>query len=300
MKRLKKKSQISIYWVLIEVVIAVMIVSAYAWYVDSVRTNTLPQKKFLARDIALVSNAIYSAPGSLYYWYEPPQIQAILLQKFDYTLKDQKAIIKEKSLETRYPYGEGSFLNNVISLLQKPLKIEFENSNNAFLFQKKIVPKYFNKKYQETETKTDNIILVSGILKNPRTGQEYIEGESYTSQLSFSIQNTKSKLNLQLDKADIKTAFSILEQEQSDIIIGISEDKESKQEIKIYIGSENIKQNRKLASLIANKLSKLKRPIPIIPVESSKNILLIKIGEIPLKEQSSEIGEAISFALKEL
>ena len=217
--KLRRKSQSAIYWPFIEVVLVSIILISFLWYVNSIKTNTLSQKQFLSRDIALLTNIIYSSPGNLYYWYEPYPSLGIILNKFDYSLKDQKAIIKEQNLETRYPYGENTLMAKDSSLLQSPLKLEFENSGNSFIFKNNIQANYIKLKYPYLDTKSDlkskKIVFVSGITKNPVTGAEYIEGESYTSLITPILgAGAESKISLKLEEADINTGMKIIGQEK--------------------------------------------------------------------------------------
>jgi hypothetical protein len=57
------------YFVLFEILLVVLVAGIIFAKIEDVRTNQLFQKKFLARDLALVKNVEYSAPGVLVYAY---------------------------------------------------------------------------------------------------------------------------------------------------------------------------------------------------------------------------------------
>ena len=57
------------YFVLFEILLVVLVAGIIFAKVDDVRTNQMFQKKFLTRDLALVKNVEYAAPGVLAYAY---------------------------------------------------------------------------------------------------------------------------------------------------------------------------------------------------------------------------------------
>ena len=95
-------------------------------YIDSIRNDAQFEMTFLARDLALLANTLYSAPGNVEYRYS---IEAKYFDNFDFEFGelsnlDDKQIVKVSGYEHKktYPYGKSSedkekyFVNNAQSI----------------------------------------------------------------------------------------------------------------------------------------------------------------------------------------
>lgn len=58
------------YFVLAELVLLVLIAVAFMAFVAQLATNTMMEKNYFARDLALVLDTAYASPGNLNYEYE--------------------------------------------------------------------------------------------------------------------------------------------------------------------------------------------------------------------------------------
>ena len=105
---LSKKAQINlVYHILIQVLIAITIYWILQSYIDSVAQDTLFEKSYLSKDIALLIDAIYSGNGEIRYIYTNDKVN---LNKFEFDFSDQKVKVNEiehtAKLTTEQPYGE--------------------------------------------------------------------------------------------------------------------------------------------------------------------------------------------------
>lgn len=98
-----------------EVVFVVLIFWALLSYVDSIEEDTLIEKNYLARDLALIIDTIYAAPGNLYYFYS---FEKINLTKFTFGFNKQRAIVVEKegSQQIKFPYADDLILGNRLNI----------------------------------------------------------------------------------------------------------------------------------------------------------------------------------------
>lgn len=125
---LNNKAQTMVYHMIIQVIIAVAIYLILQSYIDSVAKDTLFEKSYLSKDIALMINTIYASPGELSYTYANDKAE---LNKFEFNFGDQKVRIKEaksdKKLDVEYPYGED---------LKTPFSAQRISNSNKLVFSK--------------------------------------------------------------------------------------------------------------------------------------------------------------------
>ena len=105
---LNKKAQTNeLYLILFQIIIAVTVYWILQSYIDSVAEDTLFEKSYLSKDLALLTNTIYSSPGEINYLYINDKVE---LNKFEFDFNNQKVMISEieaeEKLELEYPYGE--------------------------------------------------------------------------------------------------------------------------------------------------------------------------------------------------
>ena len=87
-----------IYFILFEIVLVVLVASIIFGKINDIRTNQLFQKKFLARDLALVVNVGFAAPGVLMYAYGK---QSPFFKNFEVSVRDGLVMISG----IPYPYA---------------------------------------------------------------------------------------------------------------------------------------------------------------------------------------------------
>ena len=77
-------------------------------YVDSIRQDTQFEQLFLSRDIALLMNSLYSAPGNVEYTYS---FENLDLSRYDFEFDSvhpdnmPTIIISREQIKKNYPYG---------------------------------------------------------------------------------------------------------------------------------------------------------------------------------------------------
>lgn len=107
-KFLDKKAQTNeLYHILFQILIAITVYWILQSYIDSVAKDTLFEKSYLSKDLALLTNTIYSSPGEIKYLYTNDKVG---LNKFEFDFTNQKVRVSEieaeEKLEVEYPYGE--------------------------------------------------------------------------------------------------------------------------------------------------------------------------------------------------
>ena len=105
---LSKKSQTNeIYHTLIQILIAVAVYWILQSYIDSISKDTLFEKAYLSKDIALLTDTIYGSPGDVNYNYINDQVR---LNRFEFIFNNQKVGVSEienkGKIIVEQPYGE--------------------------------------------------------------------------------------------------------------------------------------------------------------------------------------------------
>lgn len=108
-------------------------------YVRSIEKDTEFQKIFLSRDIALMTNTLYSLPGNIEYIYTFDKLD---LSQFDIELKelstiDDKPIVKIEAdkLAKSYPYGR-PFQSKDFYSVSSAKSIKFSKNDNKVVITK--------------------------------------------------------------------------------------------------------------------------------------------------------------------
>ena len=103
-----KKADVTVelLFVLIQLILALAIYAALQNYVNSVEDDTLYEKIYLSKDLALFLNTLYAGPGEVNYVYSNEKLD---LSRFIFDFKNQKVVVKEtaeKAIPIKHPYGE--------------------------------------------------------------------------------------------------------------------------------------------------------------------------------------------------
>lgn len=108
-------------------------------YVDSIRQDTQFEQLFLSRDIALLMNSLYSAPGNVEYTYS---FENLDLSKYNFELKelsssDDKPIVEVKGHELKktYPYATNSLYKGTYRV-SGAKEIKFSKSGSKIIITK--------------------------------------------------------------------------------------------------------------------------------------------------------------------
>jgi hypothetical protein len=120
----KKRGVIEL-WVLIELLVWFLAVMLFMFKINDIKNDTLFEKQFLARDIALTTETISNLPGDTLYTYQTNAD----LSKHEYVLSGTVKVFKSgESLEVTYPYYYDSHLSTNMNPLKSPKKIMFRKT----------------------------------------------------------------------------------------------------------------------------------------------------------------------------
>lgn len=103
-----KKAAITnqLIFILIQVSMAIVIFWSLVTWEKSVADNTIYEKIYLSKDVALVLNTIYSSPGDIYYVYSNENSE---LSIFNFEFKDQKLYVgedKKGEIPAEHPFAD--------------------------------------------------------------------------------------------------------------------------------------------------------------------------------------------------
>jgi hypothetical protein len=117
----KKRGVIEL-WMLIELLIWFLAVMMFMYKINDIKNDTLFEKQFLARDIALTTETISSLPGDVYYEY----VTNADLSRYEYVFSGSVKIFRTgESLEVTYPYYYDTHLSANLNTMKNPKKIMF-------------------------------------------------------------------------------------------------------------------------------------------------------------------------------
>ena len=120
-----------VYQVLIQLIIVIFVFAILMSYVKSVEKSTLFEKDYIAKDIALIIDANYAAPGEVEYSYKNTRI---ILDKFNFEFRNQKLRVTEaeKSQDAGMIAGYGDVKTKKIDVsLNSPERIEFHKKDDS-------------------------------------------------------------------------------------------------------------------------------------------------------------------------
>jgi len=131
-----KKGDINeqMYTLIVNIVAIVIVFGIVFNHIESIRKNTLFDKAYLSRDLALLTNTIYSSPGNIFYNY-PNSSNKIDITKFDISFKGGYVIVNEhpEGNEIKSSYTkELSFESSLPGLIETPEEIYFVKTDNTF------------------------------------------------------------------------------------------------------------------------------------------------------------------------
>jgi len=131
-KTLNKKAQTNeVYHILIQILIAITIYWILQSYIDSVAKDTLFEKSYLSKDLALLIDTIYGGPGEIKYLYFNDKAG---LNKFEFDFSSQKVKVDEvdskEKLTVEHPYGEDLSLHIIGQKIRNLNQIDFSKTEN--------------------------------------------------------------------------------------------------------------------------------------------------------------------------
>jgi len=209
-------------------------------YVNSIRDDTLMEKNYLSRDLALIVDSIYSAPGNIEYSYS---FKDVGLEKFVFGFRKQRAVVVEENseLEVKFPYAE-----NLVSF--KPLHITnindktlgFVKAGNNFNIQKTDnLNRISCNDVSAPKHENDDILIDYGGSDSGHVNEETNEAEITRSIAnSFKILSTEEDINVDFTW-DVEHDSEISLDER----LGIVKDKSPEIFISIRVGSRSDNSN---------------------------------------------------------
>ena len=126
---MKKRGQLS-HQVIIEIVLLVLITAAFFSYHKAVQENTIFEKSYAVRDIALLMETAESVPGEIELYYTQPTFD---IGKYSYGFTDNLLRIYENNAAagaTYYPFFLDIKLENFLGTLEKPAAFVITKENN--------------------------------------------------------------------------------------------------------------------------------------------------------------------------
>ena len=115
----QKRGQLS-HQVIIEIVLVVFIAAAFFYFHLTVKENTLFEKSYASRDIALLLETSQSVPGDIQVYYSQPTFD---VGKYSYSFTDNLLQIYEPGnpvSSVYYPFYVDDSLQNYLSVFEQP------------------------------------------------------------------------------------------------------------------------------------------------------------------------------------
>ena len=139
---MKKRGTITLRQTLIHLGMLALVAFVFYFmtaYVDSIRQNSDFDMLFLSRDLALLLNSLYSAPGNVEYIYatDDTALSSLKLEFKQLSSSDDKPIVRVEYEGTSrtYPYAKSSSTSEAF-LIQVPKSIKFDKKDNRLTVTK--------------------------------------------------------------------------------------------------------------------------------------------------------------------
>lgn len=287
------------YHILIQIFIAISAFWIMQSFIDSVVEDTLFEKEYLSNDLALITEAIYSSPGDIYYEYDNPKAN---LYTFNFNFREQSVSIKEagaeKPIAISVAYGEDKNINNELKELIRPQKIFFKKTQTKIIADQHPI---------DTTKYSDFLCSKINTKKEMSTINIVLYDYQSTSETKAVIQTILKKIQKLLQEKSAKVEILELKDIASksndyDMIIGLKIKNQNSNVLSIdYPISHDdfsLRSNNKLSCLLANQIRRLLYPdslpkvraIDNIPVDNKYNINLL----ITLNGKGNEIFNKIN------
>lgn len=137
-----KKGQVEseLFFIIIEIILVLGIAITFFSFVNSIAKNTMIEKNYFSRDLALLIDVIYSSPGDIYYNYFHEEDD--VMNKFNFLFDEQKvevseAEIEQKPLPVSYPYADSLIFGKKVEKIEEPRIIEIIKIENEVSIIKK-------------------------------------------------------------------------------------------------------------------------------------------------------------------
>ncbi len=256
---MKKRGQILSYHALIELALLVFITAAFFYFHKTVQDNTVFEKSYVSRDIALLLETVQSVPGDVTIYYSQPQFD---VGKYNYDFSDNLIQIYEENILTSmyYPYFLDLSLTAPLPAFEKPA---------AFAITKKCNILNINEHTSIKRKKSVELTCLCNVSTKNNTLSLSVAGDSDTSKIqSYIINNPVIKFTKKYKESTKDTSLVLI----------LSSGPEA--EITAYYPINDDGQSEELACILANALYKdivdsVPDAIVECPRKSSDNALLV-------------------------
>jgi hypothetical protein len=284
-----KRGQLISYHALIELVLLIFIASAFFYFHKTVQENTVFEKSYVARDIALLLETVQAVPGEIIVYYNQPEFD---VGKYNYDFSNNLFTVSEENIATSiyYSYFLDKTLTAPLPTFQHPAAFVISKTHSIleileYASLKQENPALTCPNYASTKKQQLSIAVVA---------------DSSTAQLQNYLINNPTILFAKKYKEPV---------EETDLVIVFSA--ESGKTIEAYYPTGD-EQSEKIACLLANSIfneiiAKIPDAIIEYPERSSDDMLHINsngiavqivIGEELLAESTS-IKNALKSGLEE-
>jgi N-acetylmuramoyl-L-alanine amidase len=279
-----QEMETEVYSTLMQIAILVFVLLSLGFYLKSVRDNTLFEKMYLARDVALVMNTLYAAPENTGMIYAAGEVN---LANYSFDAKDNYITVSKKDEssgnEKYYHYATDRAYEEKFSAIVNSKTITFikddnhaaVNSSNEFILNDLICAQFDS----SASNWKPNAIIDPGHGDDPNRAFEgrdtgfimnTLQESDYTMQIGTILRNMGYRLTREYEHF-IPQATRITAALNAEVIISLHLDNYSSDRniIKAYISAESTKalESRKLACLLLSSLAELKPDgAAIIPV----------------------------------
>ncbi len=227
------------FWVVIQLVLVLFIGASFFYFVYDVKNDTLFEKKYVSRDMALMANVVQSVPGDAIVFYSQPKFNiSEFSYSFGYNLFEIGA--ETAAASALYPFYRnlGLRMSDVYNL-ENPRYLVFGKKGDYFEIKEM---------YDDEQFKYDVCVQPSTVLRDKDTlfVDVNFEGE-YGDNLLRDFRNIADFSRKDLESADVSTDLVIV----FDIVENSNENK-----VEVYYSSvSNPVQSKKMGCLILNYLS---------------------------------------------
>ncbi len=287
---MKKRGQLS-HQVIIEIVLFVVITAIFFSYHKTAQENTLFEKSYAVRDIALLMETAESVPGEIQLYYTQPSFD---IGKYSYSFTDNLLRIYEQESSiaaTYYPFFLDDELENYLGTLEKPAAFVITKEKNM------LEVKEFGSIFQEEDKKLTCPTIAS-------TKKTYLSLVVLSEDSSFAkIQNDLLN-NPKLGFAKTSKEETVITEKTSVVLVLTKEDGHN---IRSFIPAHDDQQSEKLACLMTNSIVEETDADPAAPTLSADQQLNTNTAGLAVQliigddliEDRSALSSAIQEALEE-
>jgi hypothetical protein len=285
-----------ILWLMGEMIFVIIFALGVYSYVASVEHDTLLEKNYLSRDVALLVDTIYAAPGNVVYDYSHDLVN---ISEYSFTLKSQRSGVLEKggTQTILYWYADDKKNGNILDAdIRMPESIKLCNTGGKVTAGREQCGEINTLQCPEVETKTESVplIILNPVYGGKEKGLVSTDQAAYESEYArgiarslngllassgrFRVESTRDLNNDLWDDStlsqDERTAILKGKDYAAVITIGVGDYSPSRNPVTAYMATKHSVRDEKLACMIENFLAAGNMEVTSIsPVLSSGGVL---------------------------